>query len=56
MWKSPHLPAPTGEMRPRRVSAAGQKKGIFEQDRAKAGQQGHIEQVIPLHGSLRDCR
>jgi hypothetical protein len=38
IWQSPHLPAPDGEMRPHRVSTAGQKKGIFGQDRAKAGQ------------------
>jgi hypothetical protein len=29
IWQSPHLPAPDGEMRPHRVSTAGQKKGIF---------------------------
>jgi hypothetical protein len=38
IWQSPHSPAPDGEMRPRRVSTARQKKGIFGQDRAKAGQ------------------
>jgi hypothetical protein len=38
IWQSPHLPAPNGEMRPCRVSAARQKKGIFGQHGAKAGQ------------------
>jgi len=34
----PNLPAPDREKRPCRVSAARQKKGIFGQHRAKAGQ------------------
>jgi hypothetical protein len=38
IWQSPHLPVPGSEMRPCRVSAAGQKKGIFGLHRAKAGQ------------------
>src|SRR5258708_22744471 len=38
IWQSPHLPAPKGAMRPRGVAAAGQKKGIFGLQRAKAGQ------------------
>jgi hypothetical protein len=37
MWQSPHLPAPESEMRPRPVSTAGQKKGIFGQERQKQG-------------------
>jgi hypothetical protein len=38
MWNLPICPPPKGEMRPCRVSAARRKKGIFGQDRAKAGQ------------------
>ena len=38
MRNLPNLPAPGAERRPRRVSAARQKKGIFGLHRAKAGQ------------------
>jgi len=38
MWQSPHFARPRAEMRPRGVTTAGQKKGIFGQVRAKAGQ------------------
>jgi hypothetical protein len=49
MWQSPHLPAPESEMRPRRVSTAGQKKGIFGLDRAKAGQRRRTVARFPPH-------
>src|SRR3954469_19153098 len=55
MWQSPHLPVPTSEMRPRAMSRAGQKKGIFGQDRAKAGQRccGNSE-MSPSYCPLRN--
>jgi hypothetical protein len=54
MWQSPHLPVPEGEMRPRCVSTAGQKKGIFGLDRAKAGQRRRTVERFPAH-FLSDC-
>jgi hypothetical protein len=49
IWQSPHLPAPESEMSPRCVSTAGQKKGIFGQDRAKAGQRRRTVGRFPPH-------
>ena len=49
MWQSPHLPAPESEMSPRCVSTAGQKKGIFGLDRAKAGQRRRTVGRFPPH-------
>jgi hypothetical protein len=47
IWQSPHLPAPIRAKRPRRVSRARQKKGIFGQLPAKAGQLHCIERLFP---------
>src|SRR3981189_1013971 len=47
MWQSPHFARPQSEMRPRAVSTAGQKKGIFGQEQAKAGQQRCARRMIP---------
>src|SRR5947208_9475484 len=46
IWKSPHLPALKGAMRPWGVSAAGQKKGIFGLQRAKAGQRHVPDETV----------
>src|SRR2546430_15405027 len=46
IWKSPRLPALKGAMRPWAVSAAGQKKGIFGLQRAKAGQQHVPDETV----------
>jgi hypothetical protein len=40
-------------MRPHRVSAAGQKKGIFEHDRAKAGQKEGLHQTNVSRCTIR---
>src|SRR3954469_3895165 len=55
MWQSPHLPVPTSEMRPCLVSTAGQKKGIFGQDRAKTGQQCCSSRMGLSYFSLRNA-